>query len=108
MAMTDQWHGRDVQGPGAAVTRPLPATMLPVEIEIYEPDAEPTRSRARARLRTHDKTLLEGRGEASCHSRHGTVQVSREMAAARALTDLAHQLFELAATEDAAACGRGL
>lgn len=54
--MTDQWHGRDVQGPGAAVTRPLPATMLPVEIEIYEPDAEPTRSRARARLRTHDKT----------------------------------------------------
>ncbi|MDV7084296.1 MULTISPECIES: dsRBD fold-containing protein [Rhodococcus] len=107
--MTDQRRGRDVQGSGAAVTRPVPATTWPVEIEIHEPDAEQTCSRATARLRTHGKALLEGQGEAGCHSRHAdTVQVSRQMAAARALTDLAHQLFELAATQDAAACGRGL
>ncbi len=66
-----------------------------------------TCSRATARLHTRDETI-EGQGEAGCRSRHAdTVQVSRQMAAARALTDLAHQLFELAATDDAAACAHG-
>ncbi|WP_231914157.1 MULTISPECIES: dsRBD fold-containing protein [unclassified Rhodococcus (in: high G+C Gram-positive bacteria)] len=90
------------------MNRQVPATTWPVEIEIHEPDAEQTCSRATARLRTHDKALLEGRGEAGCHSRNADiVQVSRQMAAARALTDLAHQLFELAAAQDAAAGGHG-
>lgn len=102
--MTEQSHA---QGSRAAVNRPVPAATWPVEIEVREPDAEQMCSRATARLRSRDRTL-EGHGEAGCRPRHAdTVQVSRQMAAARALTDLAHQLFELAATQDAAACGTG-
>ncbi|MFD7006179.1 dsRBD fold-containing protein [Rhodococcus sp. JVH1] len=106
--MTEQLHGRDVPGSGASVNRPVPSTVWPVDVEIHEHDAEQTRSLATARLHTRDATL-EGQGEAPCRSRHaGTVQVSRQLATARALTDLAHQLFELAAAQDAAARGRGL
>ncbi|PBC40058.1 DUF1876 domain-containing protein [Rhodococcus sp. ACS1] len=105
--MTMPWQDHESQGCRPAMSRPIPATSWPVEIEIRETDAEPTCSRATARLHTRDETI-EGQGEAGCRSRHAdTVQVSRQMAAARALTDLAHQLFELAATDDAAACAHG-
>ncbi|MFC9555274.1 dsRBD fold-containing protein [Rhodococcus sp. NPDC056960] len=101
--MTTPWQAPQSQESRSQVSRPVPAATWPVEIEIHEHDAEKSCSQATARLRTRDKTL-EGHGEAGCRSRHAdTVQVSRQLAAARALADLAHQLFELASTQDAAA-----
>ncbi|MDT2007594.1 DUF1876 domain-containing protein [Rhodococcus opacus] len=106
--MTTQRHPSRTQGSRSAVNRPVAATTWPVEIAIREPDAEHACSTATARLLTRDKTVLEGKGLAECRSRNAdVVEISRSMAAARALSDLAHQLFEVAATHEAMTCTHG-
>jgi len=70
-----------------------------VEIVIDEHEAEGAdtgaRTRAEARLHTGDATALVGVGLARCNPRDAEVpEIGDELAVARALSDLAHQLIE--------------
>lgn len=59
-------------------------------------------TRARARLRTSGRAAFVGTGLARRNPRHTDVpEVSDDMAAARALADLSHQLYEAAAQREA-------
>jgi hypothetical protein len=66
----------------------------PVEISLHEEDRE---TRAEARL-IKDRMGMVGRGLARCNPDDQEVtQIGEEIAAARALSDLAHQLLSDAA-----------
>ncbi|MEV4536673.1 DUF1876 domain-containing protein [Asanoa sp. NPDC049518] len=68
-----------------------------VAIDITEHDDERL-TNAEARLHTSDATDLRGRGQARRNPADGEVpEIGDELAAARALSDLAHQLLEAAA-----------
>lgn len=68
-----------------------------VDIVIDEHEDE-RRTHAQARLRTQDRTDLRGDGTARRNPRDAEVpEVGDELAVARALSDLAHQLLEAAA-----------
>jgi hypothetical protein len=68
-----------------------------VVIDIHE---DPGRTRATARLFTRDDTELCGTGEARRNPTDREVpEIGAELAAARALADLQHQLFESAVAE---------
>ncbi len=70
-----------------------------VDIFIDEHD-DVRRTHAEARLHTGDATDLRGTGWAQRHPRDREVpEIGDELAAARALSDLSHQLL-LAATQD--------
>ncbi|MFD9668654.1 dsRBD fold-containing protein [Rhodococcus sp. NPDC059968] len=57
---------------------------------------------ARARLPRPDDTALEGTGSARLHSTHfDVVTIGKQLAVARALADLSHQLFESASKYEA-------
>ncbi|BAH48334.1 dsRBD fold-containing protein [Rhodococcus opacus] len=59
-------------------------------------------TRARARLRTSGRAAFVGTGLARRNPHHTDVpEVSDDMAAARALADLSHQLYEAAAQREA-------
>ncbi|MFV9454377.1 dsRBD fold-containing protein [Rhodococcus sp. NM-2] len=59
-------------------------------------------TRASARLRTSGRAAFVGTGLARRNPRHTDVpEVSDDMAAARALADLSHQLYEAAAQREA-------
>lgn len=58
------------------------------------------RTHAEARLRTGDATALRGVGDARKHPADPDVpEIGDELAAARALSDLAHQLLHVAAAD---------
>lgn len=62
-----------------------------IRIDIEETDGH---TRARAHLRTRDNELV-GHGAARCNPRDAEVpEIGEELAVARALADLAHQLFD--------------
>jgi hypothetical protein len=68
-----------------------------VEIEIDEHDG---RTRAVARLHTRDQTHLVGVGLARLNPADRDVpEIGDELAAARALSDLSHKLFDAAADD---------
>lgn len=74
-----------------------------VNIVIDEQKSEEAgiQTRARALLRASDRTTFVGVGRARRNPRHTDVlEVSEDMAAARALADLSHQLFEAAAERE--------
>ncbi len=74
-----------------------------IELEFDEVDA---RTRAAAMVRLADGTELRGHGYTSRHPRDAAQpRVGEEIAAARALEDLAKQLFEKAHTEIDTASG---
>lgn len=76
-----------------------------VEILVDEHDDE-RRTRAEARLRTPDAVILRSEGVARRHPADREVpEVGDEVAVARALFDLAHQLLTAAAL-DVAEAGR--
>jgi hypothetical protein len=55
---------------------------------------------AEARLHTQDATDLRGKGSARCHPADANVpEIGDELAAARALSDLAHRLIVAAADD---------
>lgn len=72
-------------------------------VDIYlteHSDAEEVRTHAEARLHTQDATDLRGRGEARKHPADAHVpEIGDELAAARALSDLAHRLLDAAADD---------
>ena len=62
-----------------------------IELFLVEDDG---RTRATARLHTRD-TQLTGVGHARCNPRDADIpEIGEELAAARALNDLAHKLFD--------------
>lgn len=68
-----------------------------VEIHI---DEHESRTRAEARLHTADKTHLVGVGLARLNPADRDIpEIGDELAAARALSDLAHQLLDAAAND---------
>jgi len=68
-----------------------------VEIFIDERDQQ---THAEARLHTGDKTHLEGRGTARLNPADKNVpEIGDELAAARALSELAHTLLQAAADD---------
>jgi hypothetical protein len=72
-------------------------------VDIYlteHSDAEVVRTHAEARLHTQDASDLRGRGDARKHPGDVDVpEIGDELAAARALSDLAHQLLSAAADD---------
>ncbi|MDH6291030.1 DUF1876 domain-containing protein [Rhodococcus sp. NM-2] len=77
-----------------------------VEIVIDEHDADEggSRTRAQARLRTRDTHTLVGVGLARRNPADTEIpEIGDELATARALADLAHQLIELTASDVEAA-----
>ena len=72
-----------------------------VDVYLTEESQEGTvRTSAEARLRTEDATDLRGRGQARKHPKDLDVpEIGDELAAARALSDLAHQLLQAAADD---------
>ncbi|HSJ46072.1 MAG TPA: DUF1876 domain-containing protein [Euzebyales bacterium] len=72
-----------------------------VDIYLTElSDAAGVRTHAEARLHTQDATDLRGRGDARKHPADRDVpEIGDELAAARALSDLAHQLLHAAAED---------
>ncbi|HSK90621.1 MAG TPA: DUF1876 domain-containing protein [Euzebyales bacterium] len=72
-----------------------------VDIYLSEEDGdEHTVTRAEARLHTQDATDLRGHGHARKHPDDADVpEIGDELAAARALSDLAHQLLHAAAED---------
>lgn len=77
-----------------------------VEIVIDEHDADEggSRTRAQARLRTRDTHTLVGVGLARRNPADTEIpEIGDELATARALADLAHQLIELTAADVEAA-----
>lgn len=72
------------------------AKQWPIEIFI---DEHEQRTRAKARLRTHDTTLV-GVGLARLNPADPNVpEIGDELAVARALSDLSHQLLETTAKD---------
>ena len=70
-----------------------------VEIFIDEHEDDRT-TNAGARLRTNDKTQLVGRGTAHRNpSDTDIAEIGDELAAARALSNLAHELLDAAASD---------
>lgn len=70
-----------------------------VQIVIDEHDDE-RRTHAEARLHTSDRTDLRGQGQARRNPADREVpEIGDELAAARALSDLAHRLLEAAADD---------
>lgn len=68
-----------------------------VEIYIDERDGE---THAEALLKTRDTEKLRGRGRARCNPTDWDVpEIGAELAASRALSDLAHRLLDSAATD---------
>lgn len=68
-----------------------------VEIYIDEQDGE---THAEAGLKTRDTEKLRGRGRARCNPTDWDVpEIGAELAASRALSDLAHRLLESAAAD---------
>lgn len=68
-----------------------------VEVVLSEHD---DRTRAEASLRTPDRTGLHGHGRARRHPADPEVpEIGDELAAARALADLAHELLDAAAQD---------
>jgi len=68
-----------------------------VEVFLGERDG---RTHAEARLHTSDRTHLVGTGTARLNPRDRDVpEIGEELAAARALSDLAHKLVEAAASD---------
>jgi hypothetical protein len=77
-----------------------------VEIFIDEHEDQ-RRTRAEARLRTRDRTVLTGEGVALRNpSDHEVPEIGDELAAARALADLSHRLMEAAAADIEDMAGR--
>lgn len=72
-----------------------------VDLYLTEHSGEQTSvTHAEARLHTQDKTDLRGHGEARRHPGDVDVpEIGDELAAARALSDLAHQLLHSAADD---------
>jgi hypothetical protein len=70
-----------------------------VDIYLSEETSGPTAmTHAEARLHTRDATDLRGHGVARKHPEDANVpEIGDELAAARALSDLAHQLLDAAA-----------
>jgi hypothetical protein len=70
-------------------------------VEIFLDEHEDQRrTRAEARLHTQDRTVLAGQGVAVRHPSDREVpEIGDELAAARALADLAHRLMEAAAAD---------
>ncbi|MGY4769683.1 DUF1876 domain-containing protein [Kribbella sp. CWNU-51] len=70
-----------------------------VEIFIDEHEDERT-THAEARLHTDDKTQLVGRGTAHRNPNDADIaEIGDELAAARALSNLAHELLDAAASD---------
>jgi hypothetical protein len=73
-----------------------------IVIDGHKPDDADMSVSARARLPRPDDTALEGTGSASLHSTHfDVVTIGKQLAVARALADLSHQLFESASEYEA-------
>jgi Domain of unknown function (DUF1876) len=69
------------------------------QIEIFIDEHE-ERTRAKARLHSRDNTTLVGVGLARLHPADSNVpEIGDELAVARALSDLAHQLLEASAKD---------
>jgi hypothetical protein len=70
-------------------------------VDVYIDEHEDQRAtRAEARLHTGDRTRLVGRGMARRNPSDSEVpEIGDELAVARALADLAHQLLEAAAAD---------
>jgi hypothetical protein len=70
-------------------------------VDIYIDEHDDDRlTRAEARLHTNDPTHLIGKGTAHRHPEDAEVsEIGDELAAARALSDLAHQLLHTAAMD---------
>jgi Domain of unknown function (DUF1876) len=68
-----------------------------VEVVLDEEDGE---THAEARLITRDAEKVRGRGSARCNPADWDVpEIGAELAASRALSDLAHRLLDLAAAD---------
>ncbi|GAB3888537.1 DUF1876 domain-containing protein [Kibdelosporangium lantanae] len=68
-------------------------------VEIFIDEHDQT-TRAEARLRTEDRTHMFGVGRASCRPTDPNVpEIGDELAVARALYELAHQLLDAAARD---------
>jgi hypothetical protein len=68
-----------------------------IDIYLDETDGE---THAEARLTTRETDGLRGRGRARCNPADWDVpEIGAELAAARALSDLAHRLFDAAAAD---------
>lgn len=75
----------------------MPATMWNVQLDIGEEGRE---TRCEARLTGKDSTVLVGEGTARANPADENVPyIGDELAAARALSDLAHQLLHSAAMD---------
>lgn len=70
-------------------------------VEIYiDEHADDRTTHAEARLHTNDRTTLVGTGTAHRHPRDREIaEIGDELAAARALSDLAHQILHAAALD---------
>ncbi|MFD9667290.1 dsRBD fold-containing protein [Rhodococcus sp. NPDC059968] len=72
-----------------------------IVIDEHKSDETGTETRARALLRASDRTTFVAVGLARRNPRHTDVsEVSEDMAVARALADLSHQLYEAAAERE--------
>lgn len=68
-----------------------------IDIYLDERDGE---THAEARLITRDTEKLRGRGRARCNPADWDIpEIGAELAASRALSDLAHRLLDSAATD---------
>ncbi|MFC0449234.1 dsRBD fold-containing protein [Rhodococcus jostii] len=73
-----------------------------IVIDEHKPDDADMSVSARARLPRPDDTALEGTGSTRLHSTHfDVVTIGKQLAVARALADLSHQLFESASEYEA-------
>ncbi|TAM87206.1 MAG: DUF1876 domain-containing protein [Jatrophihabitans sp.] len=76
------------------------------KVEVFLDESE-GRTHARAELRSRDRTLT-GRGTARCRPGDPDVpEIGDELATARALADLSHQLIDAAITDVASVAQRG-
>jgi hypothetical protein len=75
-------------------------------VEIFV-DEQEERTRAEARLHTHDDTHLRGVGFANRHPKDRDVpEIGAELAVARALSELAHELLQATADDIAGSLRR--
>jgi hypothetical protein len=77
-------------------------------VDIYiDEHADERKTHAEARLHTNDRTNLVGTGTAHRHpGDHEVAEIGDELAVARALSDLAHQLLHAAVTDIEAVTSR--
>jgi len=69
----------------------------PVDLYLSQSEGE---THAEARLTTRESEVLRGHGRARCNPADWDVpEIGAEVAAARALSDLAHRLLDTAATD---------